>query len=381
MSDQESDIEQDVLDDTIVNKYKMAAEVTNAVLLELVDRCVDGASILELCELGDKRINEKVSQFFKKEKEMKKGIAFPTSISLNNIMCHYSPIDGEENDPVEIKNGDLVKINVGAHVDGYAAIVGHTMVVGASQNNKVTGKKADVIVAAHTAAEAILRTLRPNIENTRASEVVGKATLDFNCHPVEGMQCHQMKRLIYDAEKSIVFSPTEEQKKTIEKCTFDTNDVWNVDIIVSTGDGKPREHKARTTLYKKNETLYQLKMKASRQIYSEIANKCLAYPFNIRALEDVKKARLGITECIKHGVIQPLSVYCEKDEEFVAQFRFTVLLMPNGPMKVTGLPFDSSLYKSELKVKDQDIKELLAQPVKIQSKKKKKSETGDKITA
>ncbi|VDP95844.1 unnamed protein product [Trichobilharzia regenti] len=299
MSDQESDIEQDVLDDTIVNKYKMAAEVTNGMLKH--------HSVIHV-------INESMRKYL--------SIAFPTSISLNNIMCHYSPIDGEENDPVEIKNGDLVKINVGAHVDGYAAIVGHTMVVGASQNNKVTGKKADVIVAAHTAAEAILRTLRPNIENTRASEVVGKATLDFNCHPVEGMQCHQMKRLIYDAEKSIVFSPTEEQKKTIEKCTFDTNDVWNVDIIVSTGDGKPREHKARTTLYKKNETLYQLKMKASRlrlQINvwptHSISGKLLPlkYTYLFSALEDVKKARLGITECIKHGVIQPLSVYCEKD--------------------------------------------------------------------
>lgn len=80
-----------------------------------------------------------------------------------------------------------------------------------------------------------------------------------------GMQSHQMKKLVYDAEKNIVFSPTEEQKKTVEKCTFDINDVWNVDIIVSTGDGRPREHRARTTLFKKNETLYQLKMKAARR--------------------------------------------------------------------------------------------------------------------
>uniref|UniRef100_A0A095A6S8 Proliferation-associated protein 2G4 n=1 Tax=Schistosoma haematobium TaxID=6185 RepID=A0A095A6S8_SCHHA len=149
-----------------------------------------------------------------------------------------------------------------------------------------------------------------------------------------GMQCHQMKKLVYDAEKNIVFSPTEEQKKTVEKCTFDINDVWNVDIIVSTGDGRPREHRARTTLFKKNETLYQLKMKAARH-------------------------------------------------EFVAQFRFTVLLMPNGPMKVTGLTFDPSLYKSEHKVKDPEIKELLSQPIKIQNKKKKplKPESVAKISA
>ena len=29
-------------------------------------------------------------------------------------------------------------------------------------------------------------------------------------------------------------------------------------------------------------------------------------------------------------------------DEYVAQFKFTVLMMPNGPHKITGLPFDPS---------------------------------------
>ena len=39
----------------------------------------------------------------------------------------------------------------------------------------------------------------------------------------------------------------------------------------------------------------------------------------------------------------------------VAQFKFTVLLMPNGPQKITGLPFDTELYKSEHSIEDQEI--------------------------
>ena len=42
--------------------------------------------------------------------------------------------------------------------------------------------------------------------------------------------------------------------------------------------------------------------------------------------------------------------------ELVAQFKFTVLLMPNGPMKITGLPFEASHYQSELSVQDEEIK-------------------------
>jgi len=42
--------------------------------------------------------------------------------------------------------------------------------------------------------------------------------------------------------------------------------------------------------------------------------------------------------------------------EFVAQFKFTLLLMPNGPMKITGLTFDETLYESENSVTDEEMK-------------------------
>lgn len=42
--------------------------------------------------------------------------------------------------------------------------------------------------------------------------------------------------------------------------------------------------------------------------------------------------------------------------EFVAQFKFTVLLMPNGPLKITGLPVDLSLYPTDKSVEDKELK-------------------------
>lgn len=64
--------------------------------------------------------------------------------------------------------------------------------------------------------------------------------------------------------------------------------------------------------------------------------------------------------------------------EIVAQYKFTVLLMPNGPHKITGLPFEPELYESEHSVTDPELKTLLnssANP-KSAKKKKKKSESG-----
>lgn len=40
----------------------------------------------------------------------------------------------------------------------------------------------------------------------------------------------------------------------------------------------------------------------------------------------------------------------------MAQFKFTVLLMANGPLRITNSLFEPELYKSELDVEDAELK-------------------------
>lgn len=56
---------------------------------------------------------------------------------------------------------DKAQIDLGAHVDGYIATVAHTVVVGSSKDNKVTGVRANVIKAAYDAMEVAIRMLKP----------------------------------------------------------------------------------------------------------------------------------------------------------------------------------------------------------------------------
>ena len=58
----------------------------------------------------------------------------------------------------------MVKIDLGAHIDGFIAVVAHTVVVGSSKDNKVKGRAADAIMAAHLASEAALRLVKPGNE-------------------------------------------------------------------------------------------------------------------------------------------------------------------------------------------------------------------------
>ena len=55
------------------------------------------------------------------------------------------------------------------------------------------------------------------------------------------------------------------RRKEHPKCEFDVHEVYALDILVSSGEGKAKEKDTRTTVYKrKPDLIYQLKMKASR---------------------------------------------------------------------------------------------------------------------
>lgn len=93
---------------------------------------------------------------------MKKGIAFPTCISVNNCVCHFSPIRSEPD--YLLKDGDLVKIDLGAHIDGFIAVAAFTTIVGISAEKPATGRKADTVLAAYWSSQAALRLLKSGNE-------------------------------------------------------------------------------------------------------------------------------------------------------------------------------------------------------------------------
>lgn len=49
------------------------------------------------------------------KKRVEKGVAFPTCVSVNEVVGHYSPLEDE----VVLKEGDVVKVELGVHIDGY----------------------------------------------------------------------------------------------------------------------------------------------------------------------------------------------------------------------------------------------------------------------
>ena len=98
---------------------------------------------------------------------------------MNNVICHYTPLLSEPD--TCLQDGDLVKMDLGAHIDGFIAVVAHTFVLGASAEAPVTGRKADVIMAAHLASEAALRLVKPGMENTEVTDTLTEIGKAFDC--------------------------------------------------------------------------------------------------------------------------------------------------------------------------------------------------------
>eukprot|EP00090_Calanus_glacialis_P014739 TRINITY_DN235_c0_g1_i1.p1 TRINITY_DN235_c0_g1~~TRINITY_DN235_c0_g1_i1.p1 ORF type:complete len:390 (-),score=126.30 TRINITY_DN235_c0_g1_i1:226-1395(-) len=367
-----------IADDLVVTKYKMSAEIVNKVLKELVDTCKATGSVRDLCILGDKRLTEETGKAFKKDKKLSKGIAFPTCVSVNNCICHFSPLTTEPD--VILADGDMVKIDMGAHIDGFIAVVAHTVVVGATVENPVTGGKADAMMAAHLASEAALRIVKPGNETYEVTEIVSKVGEAFGCKPVEGMLSHQLEQNKIDGEKTIIQNPSEAQRKEHDKFEFALHEVYAVDVLISSGEGQGREKDAKITVYKKTEDTYMLKMKTSREFYSKVSKQFGTMPFNLRSMEEEKKARMGVVECVSHKLIEPFQVLFDKEGAYVAQYKFTVLLMPNGPHKITGLPFDEATCKTEKSIEDAEIQKLLKTSANPKAAKKKKKAAEKAVT-
>lgn len=366
MEEEEKEPVQDLTNSDVVTKYKLAAEIANKTMDGLSRYCKPGKKIVDVCALGDSLIEQQCQSVFK-SKKIEKGSAFPTSVSVNEVVCHMSPLPSESE---VLAEGDLIKIDLGVHIDGYIAVVAHTIVCQETPA-PVSGPMADLVSASYLAAEAAVKTIKPGVSNADVTEIVKKCADDFGVNLVQGVLMHQMKRFVIDGNNVVL--QREETNQKVEMFEYEDAQVYTVDVVMSTGEGKPIQRDARTTIFKRAvDQTYKLKMKASRYVFNEVSKRFPTLPFTIRALDEMQ-GRMGVVECVKHNLLHPYPVLYEKPGSLVAHFKYTVLLLPSGTAKITGAAVDlQGAFPSEKPVSD-DVKAVLARSAKSGKKKKKKN--------
>jgi len=381
MSSDEEEVEANCTNEEVFTKYKTASEIANKTLQGCILNCKVGKTALEICQFGDKVIKMQTDKVFK-SKTMKKGIAFPTSVSVNNCVCHYSPLAAGKKVPV-LKTGDMVKIDLGVQIDGYIAVVAHTIIV-EQGDAPVVGPQADVLAAARVACEAAHKLIRPGGKSSTLTAAFKNIGEIYGVNACEGVLTHETKRFVIDGNKVCIQREQHDQK--VDEFEFELGEAYAVDICLSTGDGKPKEMDSRTTIYKKVvDSQYRLKRKSSRAVLNEVNKLFPTLPFSLRNLSDVSTARAGVIECVKNELLQPYHVLYEKDGVHVAHFKFTVLLRSSGTVRMTGDAAAKALFKDMTvtcdKVHNDDLKKVLALSTKRKKRRKKRGKKKKKPAA
>jgi len=255
-------------------------------------------------------------------------------------------------------------MDLGCHIDGYIAVAAHTCVVPESPDTpppepeEATGH---VAVAAYNAMLVAAASIAAGATNTQVTEAIERVANHYGVVPISSVRMHQMKRYVLDGVKEVALKKVSPEDQTEEdklpECTFEQFEVYAVDVAMSTGDGNARPGDMRTTVFKRNvEHQYSLKVPASRALLSEVDKKFPTLPFTIRHLNDVRKARLGLSECITHGLLMPYPTLYDHSGK-VAHFKCTVLLLPSGTVRVTGLELPD--YFKSKKEPDEETAKIL----------------------
>jgi curved DNA binding protein len=368
MSDKDEEENTDLSNPDVTTKYMAAAEIANKALLLAIESCKAGADIFDICQEVDKFVEEQAGKSYNKGKnKIEKGSAFPCCITVNELVGHFSPLKPES---TTLKDGDLAKVDLAVHIDGFVASTAHTFLIGAAV--AADDKRAKVVHSAWTAAEAILRCVQVGKTNAECTNVIRKCADEFGCNPVQGVLSHQMKKHIIDGTQSIINCETQDDK--VDDFEFGLNEVYCLDLVMSSGEGKPKESELRTTVFKRAlENNYVLKTQKARQFLAEVGKKYPTLPFSLRAFDETI-GRVGVSEANRHELLHSYPILHEKPGEYVAHFKYTVLLLPGGTKKITGIDFgQAAVLPSAGPIKDEEIMKLLMTSAKPKKNKKKKA--------
>ena len=184
-------------------------------------------------------------------------------------------------------------------------------------------------------------------------------TASYQVNAVEGVLSHEVKKHLMDANNCIINKTTFEQQ--VIEHEFQINEVYALDVIVSTGEGKPKESEYRVTVYKRAlDRAYGLKTKHGRNFFNEVLGRYPSLGFSINSFEDEISTKLGVREALEHELLQGFPVLIEKEGTTVAQFKITVMILQGGTIAITGLPLDEAKFKTENKIVDEELTKLLS---------------------
>jgi methionyl aminopeptidase len=267
-----------------------------------------GMPILELCE----KIEDRIRQGGAKP-------AFPVNIGINEVAAHYTATIGDRS---VIPRDSVVKIDIGAHIDGYIVDTAITVSFNPMYNQ--------LIKAAAKALEAAQFSMRPGVPVSMVGAQIERAIRSFGFKPIQNLTGHLIRRYELHAGKSIPNYDNGDRQRILE------GEVYAVEPFSTNGSGYVDDSPS-VTIYR---LMKNPKPKDPHyDVLSYINNEIGPLPFTPRWLvhrfgNDVVKV---IDELYSRGYIYGYPVLIEHGRGLVAQVEDTFVITRDGAIPVVNV--------------------------------------------
>ncbi|OYT57884.1 hypothetical protein B6U70_01760 [Euryarchaeota archaeon ex4484_162] len=150
----------------IYEKYKTAGEIARKAREYGKKLIKEGVLVLDVVNEVEGKILEEGAD-----------LAFPVNISINEVAAHFTP---KHNDKLVFKRGDLVKLDVGAHVDGFIADTAVTVEIASSRYEKL-------IESTKEALKNAINGIKPGVEVSQIGEIIGSTIEKYGFASIENL--------------------------------------------------------------------------------------------------------------------------------------------------------------------------------------------------
>ena len=162
--------------------FMKAGKIAARVLSLVESEVKSGVTVLKICQLAEKKILEFGAS----------GIAFPCNISIDNEAAHYTSPYG---DTRLFPDKGLVKIDIGAHVNGHISDTAITV--------DLDGSYSKYLDAAREALDAAIEVVVPDISLGDVGKEIERTIKGYGLKPVHQLTGHQLKPWNLHAGKNV----------------------------------------------------------------------------------------------------------------------------------------------------------------------------------
>ena len=261
---------------------------------------------------GKKMLNvtEKIERYVK---ENGGELAFPTNLAVNNVGAHWTPSTKSKD---VFKRGDVVKLDVGVHIDGYIGDNALTIEVETNEYSKMIEASREALnVAIDVAAAGV------NVG------IIGHAVQDkieqYGYRPIANLTGHRIKR--YNLHSGISIPSIRERGGPV----LTSGDIVAIEPFVTDGAGRVGG--------KRNSNIYHLRQirkirdEKATKLMIEIRDRYNGLPFAERWLHEIQDdATKNLQKLMRAGVVSYYPVLDELGNGIVAQSEHTLLITNSG---------------------------------------------------